>query len=210
MRTEEWNYRASINAVQIVPKDGVAVTTPLGDYGGPTPTMPPLPGSPALDVATAIANLTADQRALLRPVGSLPDLGSTEYQGSADLGRFWLLDLDGDGTAYGLEYALGTNPWSPDLSDPRRLTAFADGTGVGVSFGIDVNATAHTAWVLNRSYDLSPGSFVEIYRFNGPGDTATAESGITVTYSVGIARIRAASTPAHPRAFYTVTAEFIP
>src|SRR5262245_24511025 len=31
---------------------GDPLLAPLGDYGGPTPTRPPLPGSPAIDAAT--------------------------------------------------------------------------------------------------------------------------------------------------------------
>jgi hypothetical protein len=50
---------------------------PLGNYGGPTPTMPPLPGSPAIDRATA-TKLVDDQRHFPRPVGSAPDIGAVE------------------------------------------------------------------------------------------------------------------------------------
>jgi len=52
---------------------------PLGNYGGPTQTMPPLPGSPALDQAT-VRNpaLTTDQRGQPRPIGLRPDLGAVE------------------------------------------------------------------------------------------------------------------------------------
>ncbi|MEQ1750174.1 MAG: choice-of-anchor Q domain-containing protein, partial [Prosthecobacter sp.] len=51
----------------------------LGNYGGPTPTMPLLPGSPALD-QTSVLNpaLTTDQRGLPRPLGVRPDIGAVE------------------------------------------------------------------------------------------------------------------------------------
>jgi hypothetical protein len=52
---------------------------PLGHYGGPTPTMPPLPGSPAIDAA-ARTSLTTDQRGLPRIVGPAPDIGAVEVQ----------------------------------------------------------------------------------------------------------------------------------
>jgi hypothetical protein len=48
-----------------------------GNYGGPTLTMPPLPGSPAVDSAVASA-LTTDQRGFPRPVGLAPDIGAVE------------------------------------------------------------------------------------------------------------------------------------
>jgi len=50
---------------------------PFGNYGGPTLTMPPLPGSPAIDSAAA-TTLTADQRGYPRPVGLRPDIGAVE------------------------------------------------------------------------------------------------------------------------------------
>ncbi len=50
---------------------------PLGNYGGPTPTMPPLPGSPAIDTGGATTLLT-DQRGFARVVGSTVDIGAVE------------------------------------------------------------------------------------------------------------------------------------
>ncbi len=50
---------------------------PLGDYGGPTKTMPPLQGSPALDAAAASA-VTTDQRGISRPQGGARDIGAVE------------------------------------------------------------------------------------------------------------------------------------
>jgi hypothetical protein len=52
---------------------------PLGNYGGPTPTMPPLPGSPAINAAT-FTTLATDQRGFPRPVGPAADLGAVEWQ----------------------------------------------------------------------------------------------------------------------------------
>ncbi len=50
---------------------------PLGNYGGPTQTMPPLPGSPAVDSAVA-TTLNTDQRGFPRPLGLAPDIGAVE------------------------------------------------------------------------------------------------------------------------------------
>ena len=57
-----------------------ALLAPLGDHGGPTPTMPPLSGSPAIDAA-ARTSLATDQRGLPRIVGAAPDIGAVEYRG---------------------------------------------------------------------------------------------------------------------------------
>ncbi len=49
----------------------------LGNYGGPTQTMPPLSTSPAIDAATVLAQpITSDQRGA--PIVGAPDIGATE------------------------------------------------------------------------------------------------------------------------------------
>lgn len=50
---------------------------PLGDYGGPTRTMPPLPGSPAINAGGA-TTLTVDQRGAPRVIGGKVDIGAVE------------------------------------------------------------------------------------------------------------------------------------
>jgi len=57
--------------------DADPMLAPLGNYGGPTQTMPPLPDSPAIDSAAA-GTLTTDQRGYPRPVGLGPDIGAVE------------------------------------------------------------------------------------------------------------------------------------
>ncbi|MDB6038278.1 MAG: hypothetical protein JWM99_2119 [Verrucomicrobiales bacterium] len=52
----------------------------LGDYGGPTPTMALLPGSPAIDHGLAIYCPPTDQRGIIRPFGSGCDIGAFELQ----------------------------------------------------------------------------------------------------------------------------------
>lgn len=47
----------------------------FGDYGGPARTMPPLPGSPAINAATG-STITTDQRGF--PVSDTPDSGAVE------------------------------------------------------------------------------------------------------------------------------------
>jgi len=49
----------------------------LGDYGGPTQTMPPLPGSPAIDAGGGGCSGT-DQRGVARPQGAACDIGAVE------------------------------------------------------------------------------------------------------------------------------------
>jgi hypothetical protein len=52
---------------------------PLGNYGGLTPTMPPLPGSPAIGAGSVAANIfTVDQRGYPRTQNGLIDIGAVE------------------------------------------------------------------------------------------------------------------------------------
>jgi hypothetical protein len=52
----------------------------LGNYGGPTQTIPLLPGSPALGEGAAIKGIIDDQRGVSRPA-SHPDIGAFQSQG---------------------------------------------------------------------------------------------------------------------------------
>lgn len=77
---------------------------PFGDYGGPTPVMPPLPGSPAIEGAPLEGAAATDQLGNPRPGGPLPDIGAVEAVAFATLG---LADSDSDGIPDLLEPALG-------------------------------------------------------------------------------------------------------
>jgi CSLREA domain-containing protein len=61
---------------------GNPLLSPLGNYGGPTRTMPPLPGSPAIDPVGGDTNsaLITDQRGLPRVVNGVVDVGAVEVQ----------------------------------------------------------------------------------------------------------------------------------
>ena len=54
---------------------------PLGDYGGPTQTMPPLPGSLAIDTAGNIDPGGTDQRGFTRFFNGALDIGAVEVDG---------------------------------------------------------------------------------------------------------------------------------
>lgn len=61
---------------------GNPLLAPIGFYGGPTETMPPLAGSPAIDAGDdSITNiLSTDQRGLPRLAGAHMDIGAAELQ----------------------------------------------------------------------------------------------------------------------------------
>ena len=58
--------------------NGNPLLASLGNYGGPTKTLPPLPGSPAIDGCTNGTSFAKDQRGLPRVVGAYADLGAVE------------------------------------------------------------------------------------------------------------------------------------
>lgn len=57
---------------------GDALFADLGDYGGPTETLPPLPGSDAIDAAGSSDPGGTDQRGFARFVNGLLDIGAVE------------------------------------------------------------------------------------------------------------------------------------
>jgi predicted outer membrane repeat protein len=149
---------------------GDAKLAPLGAYGGPTFTAPPVPGSPAINAATG-STTDFDQRGFAR-IGTA-DLGAAEYRGAPDVRSYWLSDWDGDGQGFGVEHALGTDPLLPDRGNSRNLTVPTfDGLGrAQLAFGVNAAFTPGTQWVIRRSTTLQPGSFTEIFLFDGAAYT---------------------------------------
>jgi hypothetical protein len=183
--------------------------SPLGDYGGPTKTMPPNRLSSAIDRG-ATTSLTTDQRGLPR-LGS-PDIGAAEYQGdNRETALRWTFDQDGNGSPYGIEMALGTNPSLPDPANTRnfRGPVFNSSGHPVLSFGIG-SSFQGTRWILRRSTDLL--SFTEIYRYNGSTHTTARGMTYRVTYDRGIIiGVAVTDTEAPPAgAFYRFDAEYSP
>lgn len=100
---------------------GGAKLAPLAGYGGLTPTMPPLPGSPAIDAAEPLPGTRpTDQLGASRPRGAAPDLGAVEAFPFSELA---LVDADDDGIDDRLEPAYGLVVGNDDR------TADTDGDG---------------------------------------------------------------------------------
>ena len=149
------------NLVQSVSNATTTVTGPapltnapdlaaLGNYGGPTQTMPPLPGSPALGAGSVAANtFTNDQRGFPRTQNGLIDLGAVELQSpAANPPVLQNLTLPSDGVANGLQFTFTNAP----VADFTVLTA----TNV---------ALALTNWtVLGEVQQVAPGQ----YQFTDP------------------------------------------
>lgn len=122
---------ASVAGDQLSLLEGSADLLPLGFYGGPTETMPPRKGSPAIN-SGGTSDADFDQRGLPRSHQFQTDLGAVEYQGET---LEWIAgfyaDSDRDGVENGLESALGRDPFvfdakpilqfRNDLNGPRLI-----------------------------------------------------------------------------------------
>ncbi|MGL5020034.1 MAG: choice-of-anchor Q domain-containing protein, partial [Luteolibacter sp.] len=152
---------------------------PLGNYGGPTQTMPPFLGSPAIDPFPGTSPVTNDQRGF--PRTGRKDTGAVEFQSQDDAAtatHAWNTDADGDGLPYGMERFYGTQPFVPDASNASILSSpkvnFEGHRTLTFLVGFPPRAVGNRAsWRLMRSPNLTPGSFTEIYRFSSSGEFTT-------------------------------------
>ncbi|MEP4810232.1 MAG: choice-of-anchor Q domain-containing protein, partial [Luteolibacter sp.] len=184
---------------------------PLGNYGGPTQTVPPLPGSPAIDAAGTIDPGGTDQRGFPRFLNGALDIGAVEGAQGPVYATLWPTDDDFDGISYGVEHALGTDPDTSDPGNPANLTAPSfNGSGHATfAFGRNPTAEPHTIWILERSTTLASGSFVEIFRFDGPTATPTNQPGITSIPNATSFSVTDTNPPVG-KAFYRFKAIYVP
>jgi hypothetical protein len=105
----------------------------LGNYGGPTQTIPLLVGSPAMDAGGAGGCPATDQRGVSRPSGGFCDIGAFEYAGFYIQGQVqsfgptgiitvsagnWSSVTDSRGNYLLNNVAAGTYPVTPSSSIP--------------------------------------------------------------------------------------------
>ncbi len=131
--------------------DGNPLLAPLAYYGDAIQTMPPLPGSPAVDATLLLSSSPAtDQRGAPRPTGPLPDIGATEAFPYSSLA---LIDTDDDGIDDRLEPAYGLSVGNDDR------TRDSDGDG-----------STDAMEIANMTNPLDPASLLKITSFvRAPG-----------------------------------------
>ena len=160
---------------------------PMGDYGGMTPVLPLLEGSPAKDAADPTSCPAVDQRGFLRPVGPGCDIGAFE----GDFLSFPLLTsafsspVIMTGSVAVLTFSL-RNPSSQELSNvsfnavlpvPVRI---ADPTGIENRCGSgNVVAVAGARSISVAGVNLGPGTDCSI------NVSVTADSWAVVTNVTG-------------------------
>ena len=179
-----------------MPNTTPLLLAPLRHYGGPTLTMIPLPGSPALDIATDSIRVS-DQRG--NPIVTTADIGAAEYQGESDLQLatpfIWAVNHDGDGKPFGVEFALGTDPFLSDPGDPANLALSFDTEDHPVlRFGYNSAAVGTAIWILERSPNFAEGTWTELSRNDNPRQASSIPDPVD---------------PTAPRQFYRFRAELV-
>jgi hypothetical protein len=126
----------------------------LGYYGGPTETMPPLPGSPMIGTGGIFEDsnddpIDTDQRGF--PVGSAPDIGAFQTQSAATTGQsgLYVNTLHDDPLAVG----------QMSLEDATNL---AESIGGGQPITFDMSLLTESAGSASLDGLLSIGSFGNI------------------------------------------------
>jgi predicted outer membrane repeat protein len=157
---------------------GTPLLAPLGDYGGPTPTMPPLPGSPAIDPVGGDTSspFSTDQRGLSRAIGGIIDIGAVET-GNADSGFNVVNRLDDDVTGAGNGVSLreailfgdpAENITFDPLLDAGTLTLTNGQLLLDRSFTIDGTPLANGFTIsgngIYRHFEITDGSTVTLNR----------------------------------------------
>ena len=149
--------------------------TPLGDYGGPTQTRLPIPGSPAIDVSSRSLS-EFDQRGFSRSSRSngFVDSGAVEFRPQDDLPfvlpLIWTEDVDGDGIQSGVEHLLRTDPLTAQASGRLMLSLNISGEPE-ITMTKNLRAVGDGEWVIERSTDLTV--WTEVYRSPNPGNGDT-------------------------------------
>ncbi|MEZ5117687.1 MAG: choice-of-anchor Q domain-containing protein [Candidatus Nanopelagicales bacterium] len=101
----------------------------LDDYGGPTKTLLPKPGSPVVDAGGPTCATAADQRGEPRPQGMGCDLGSVETQP----GPLAFTSGAFGATTVGTAAPLSVTVTNPDTAETKSVPSTITATGSGVT-----------------------------------------------------------------------------
>ncbi len=169
LASPDTNLAGSIDSGTHNLTSGDPLLAPLGDYGGPTPTRPPLPGSPAIEGGTDTGSLPAtDQIGNPRVAGPLPDIGSVE---ALPLALLSLADSDDDGIPDVLEGPGGPYPHLVVRSSPDTIDAALD---------TDSDGRTDAQEIASMTDLFDPDDFFRILSI-GPAPGFDTDSGVQVT-----------------------------
>jgi hypothetical protein len=143
---------------------------PFGNYGGPTETMPPMPGSPAID-AGGLTSLTTDQRGsgFPRVMNFYADLGAVEALVPSIPNASFEVDTYTNGVGYASQNGGGITGWtvSPSnyigLNPAAGSNPFADNgaipQGANVAF---IQSPGQSNTLATTISGLTPGVAYEV------------------------------------------------
>jgi hypothetical protein len=167
---------------------------PLGNYGGPTQTMPLLPGSPAIDAGTSTGAPAFDQRGQGR-VGAV-DIGAFESRGftlTVTSGADQATDIATAFSALLVVTVTANNPGEPVVGGRVTFTPPESGASAAISGSPATISAAGTA-----SVSATANGFAGRYTVS-----ATA-SGITTPANFGLANRPSLTVPAAQTAYQNV------
>jgi len=131
---------SSCDGASVVTEAELALGT-LGDYGGPTPTIPLLPGSVAIENGDNGTCTSADQRGISRPQGGVCDVGAYESR------RFTLVKTGGDSqstlvdTSFSNPLTLSINSSFSEPVNGGQITFTAPAIGASTTFAPTATGT---------------------------------------------------------------------
>jgi parallel beta-helix repeat protein len=149
----------------------------LANNGGPTQTMKPGVGSPALGAGSNLAALTTDQRGAARTLSGSTDIGAVEIQNAGSLVVTNVSD-SGLGSLRGACVAAydvppGAITFSNYFSTPRTITLTSGQINLGVAATITGPGAANAT--------VSGNNASRIFNLNGGAAVSITISGLTLT-----------------------------
>jgi len=169
---------------------------PLGSYGGPTETLPPMPGSPAIDATyndpPSEPEALIDQRGVPRPGFGPTDVGAVEILPLADA-----LDNVALSAVSSSSSGSATGSWMGQVTETSDGVDAAQSGPVGINGRSTLAATLVGPWTLEFRYKVSAGSG-EGLRLTVDGATVFSAAGdprtpSLVPWAVGSVQVPAGS-----------------
>jgi len=158
--------------------------TPLGNHGGPTQTLVPLPGSPALGagaVALVPAGVSTDQRGFARVVNGKVDIGAVEVQNASSLATITgtvFNDANGDGAQDNGETGLAGVQVYADLGNVGYFVTGDPTTTTNATGGYTLPDLAAGNYIIRQ---VRPLGYAQTTPSNGFGHHVTISAGQTLS-----------------------------
>jgi hypothetical protein len=159
----------------------------------------------------------SDQRGFL--INGVVDAGAGDFQGAADLKRWWNTDWDGDGVRFGVEFATGRDPNAATGDSPLNLVphphSLTEPGTHALVFNVGSLARQYgVKWVISSSFALSD-FFSAVgwvsYDYTPPSTYSVNPSALFgfnwVIPSASSPTVRLKLTPNLSRAFFRLEAE---